>query len=133
MARLANITFAADDPRRLCAFWCAVLGYVPQEAPPGFLEAWVAAGRDPEGAAAALDPAGRGPRLFFLKSPRRPEVPGTSIPLHLDVHAEDREAEVRRLEALGATVVETRTRQTGPFHEIWTVMRDPEGNGFCVQ
>ena len=38
-----------------------------------------------------------------------------------------------RLVALGATVVETKTRETGEFREVWTVMHDPEGNGFCVQ
>ena len=34
---------------------------------------------------------------------------------------------------LGATVVETNRRVTGEFTEEWTVMRDPEGNGFCIQ
>jgi hypothetical protein len=40
------------------------------------------------------------------------------------------ELAVKRLSGLGATVVETKT---GTFGETWTVMRDPEGNGFCVQ
>jgi hypothetical protein len=29
--------------------------------------------------------------------------------------------------------VETRSRTTGDQVERWTVMRDPEGNGFCVR
>ena len=40
---------------------------------------------------------------------------------------------MQRLVGLGAAVVETKTRTTGPWEEVWTVMRDPEGNGFCVQ
>ena len=130
MASLGNITFACEDPDRLAGFWAAALGYVKQEAPPEFMEAWLAAGRDPNGAAAIVDPEGRGPRLFFEK---KPKTPTTSIPIHLDLNASDREAEVERLVGLGAREVETKTRTTGPYVETWTVMKDPEGNGFCVE
>ncbi len=44
--------------------------------------------------------------------------------VHLDFHTDDVEAEVTRLEALGAAVVER--------HEEWTVMADPAGQPFCV-
>lgn len=44
--------------------------------------------------------------------------------VHLDVASTDRDAETRRHEALGATVVEA-------FPE-WTVMRDPVGLPYCV-
>lgn len=44
--------------------------------------------------------------------------------VHLDVASTDRDAEVRRHEALGATAVEV-------FPE-WTVMRDPVGVTYCV-
>lgn len=47
-----------------------------------------------------------------------------SARVHLDVAATDRDAEVRRHEALGATVAE-------PF-PAWTVMRDPVGLTYCV-
>jgi hypothetical protein len=133
MASIGNITFACEDPGGLAYFWAEALGYAIQDAPPEFMEAWIAEGRDPNGAAAAVDPRGKGPRLFFLKMDKRPEVEGTSIPLHLDLCAEDRESEVARLVSLGATVVETRTQKTGDWEETWTVMKDPEGNGFCVQ
>jgi predicted enzyme related to lactoylglutathione lyase len=56
-----------------------------------------------------------------------------SIPIHLDVVVDDVEAEVARLEALGARVKERRTETFGPFTESWVVMADPEGNGFCLQ
>jgi hypothetical protein len=94
------------------------------------MAAWIAAGRGANDAAAAVDPAGRGPRLYFQRTPK---TSTDAIPIHLDLNAADREAEVARLVGLGATVVETRRRATGDITEIWTVMRDPEGNGFCVQ
>ena len=40
--------------------------------------------------------------------------------------------EVERLRGLGATFVEERSQKIGRFEEFWTVMKDPEGNGFCV-
>lgn len=130
MASIANITFACEDPARLADFWAAAVEYELEEAPPGLLEAIEVEGGDPNMAAAATDPDGRGPRLFFKKLPKsEPE----HIPIHLDIDTDVREAEVERLCELGATVVETKTETTGPYTETWTVMRDPEGNGFCVQ
>jgi hypothetical protein len=76
-----------------------------------------------------VNPEGTGPRLLFQ---RRPKSSPEHIPIHLDLGSEDRHAEVERLVGLGATVVEERSQQIGPYEEPWTVMRDPEGNGFCV-
>lgn len=130
MVTIGNITFACDDPASLAAFWADALGYELQAFPPELEEAWVAAGNDPNGAAAIVDPAGEQPRLYFQK---KAKTPTETIPIHLDLDVADREAEVERLVGLGATEVETRTREFGPVSETWTVMRDPEGNGFCVQ
>jgi hypothetical protein len=48
--------------------------------------------------------------------------------VHIDFATEDREGEVERLVALGAT--------RGEDHTVpgltWTVLQDPEGNEFCV-
>jgi hypothetical protein len=44
--------------------------------------------------------------------------------VHLDIETDDVEAEVRRLEALGATRVEV--------VKTWQIMRDPAGLVFCV-
>jgi catechol 2,3-dioxygenase-like lactoylglutathione lyase family enzyme len=44
--------------------------------------------------------------------------------VHVDIHTDDLDAEVARLEALGATRVERQDR--------WWVMRDPAGVTFCV-
>jgi predicted enzyme related to lactoylglutathione lyase len=130
MASLGNITFACEDPGGLAEFWASAINYELEEPPPGLLEAIEAEGCNVNAAAAAVDPTGQGPRLFFKKMSRSsPE----HIPIHLDLDAEGREAEVERLTELGATVVETKTETTGPYTETWTVMRDPEGNGFCVQ
>ncbi|MFC4986869.1 VOC family protein [Saliphagus infecundisoli] len=130
MASLGNITFACEDPRALAEFWAGALDYDLEEPPPEIIEAIEAEGGDLNAAAAAVDPTEDGPRLFFKKMPRSsPE----HIPVHLDLDADDREAEVERLTELGATVVETKTGTTGPVTETWIVMRDPEGNGFCVQ
>src|SRR5262249_19729042 len=54
-------------------------------------------------------------------------------PLHLDVNAPDPEAELPRLLSLGARLVVRKRVQIGPIEEGWTVLRDPEGNGFCLQ
>jgi predicted enzyme related to lactoylglutathione lyase len=112
---LSYITFACDDPRRLAGFWARVLGYEAQERG----ESW-----------AAVDARGGGPELFFNRLPKSPTI---ELPVHLDVNAPDREAEVGRLVGLGAKIVATKTHEAGELKEMWTVMRDPEGNGFCVQ
>jgi hypothetical protein len=49
---------------------------------------------------------------------------GTPARVHLDIETDDVEAEVRRLESLGATRVEA--------VKTWWVMRDPAGLLFCV-
>ncbi len=55
---------------------------------------------------------------------RVPESKTAKSRMHLDIETDDIEAEVRRLEALGAR------RSEG--HEGWWVMHDPCGNEFCV-
>jgi predicted enzyme related to lactoylglutathione lyase len=113
--RLNHITFACADPRSVAQFWAAMLGY--EAGPSG--ESW-----------AASDSRGEGPRLFFNRMAKSPTI---ELPIHLDVNVPDREAEAQRLLGLGARLVETKTSEVGELKETWTVMRDPEGNGFCVQ
>jgi predicted enzyme related to lactoylglutathione lyase len=113
--RLNHITFACEDPRAVAEFWAAVLGY---EAGPRD-ESW-----------AASDRRGGGPELFFNRMAKSPTI---ELPIHVDVNVPDREAEVQRLLALGARLVATKTQEIGELRETWTVLRDPEGNGFCVQ
>ncbi len=47
--------------------------------------------------------------------------------LNLDFRGDDRDAEVERLLALGATRADV-----GQGDESWIVLADPEGNEFCV-
>src|SRR5205814_9255880 len=54
-------------------------------------------------------------------------------PLHLDVNTPDPEGEIERALGLGARLVVRKQERVGPIDEAWTVLRDPEGNGFCIQ
>jgi hypothetical protein len=56
-----------------------------------------------------------------------PEPKTVKNRLHLDLRADDQEAEVRRLEALGARRIDI-----GQGDVTWVVMADPEDNEFCV-
>lgn len=47
---------------------------------------------------------------------------------HFDLHADDRDAEVARLQGLGATKV----RNYDEYGARWTTLQDVEGNEFCV-
>ena len=66
-----------------------------------------------------------GYKILFGKSPDEKKVKNR---LHLDLVPDDRDAEVERLEGLGATRVDI--GQTG--EETWVVLADPEGNEFCI-
>src|ERR671935_2133335 len=112
MLQLNHVTFACDDSRALAEFWADVLGY---ETKPSDVDCFA---------------RGDGPELFFKKMPKSPTI---ELPIHLDVNVPDREAELERLLGLGAKLVETKSHAIGELSETWTVMRDPEGNGFCIQ
>lgn len=77
--------------------------------------------------AACTDPTGIEPRLFFQ---RVPEGKIAKNRVHLDVHVDDdrKEAEVQRLARLGAQLIDTHSDR-GP---LTYVLRDPEGNEFCL-
>ena len=63
--------------------------------------------------------------ILFYRAPDDKKVKNR---LHLDlIPDKDREAEVARLEALGATRADI-----GQKEVTWTVMADPDGNEFCV-
>ncbi|MGN6522217.1 MAG: VOC family protein [Actinomycetes bacterium] len=135
MALSVQVTFDAADPEGLADFWCAVLGYRKDWTWDEPTTQWMLDGGLPKelvGArAAASDPDGVGPRLFF----QRVSEPKTAKNrVHLDVRAsEDKDAAVARITALGATVLRDFTEQLGPLPEERTiVMADPEGNEFCL-
>ena len=67
---------------------------------------------------------GSRPRLALM--PSGDEKRGKNR-LHLDLRPDNQEAEVQRLEQLGAVRVDI-----GQQDVSWVVMADPEGNEFCV-
>jgi len=138
-----QITFDCADPAALAGFWCEVLSYQLEPPPQGFeswdeaLDAWHVPADQRNSRSAAVDPAGQGPRLFFQQVP---EGKTAKNRVHLDVRAapglagDERmtrlEREADRLAALGAQQVqrfEPTARESG-----FLVMRDPEGNEFCL-
>ena len=78
-------------------------------------------------ASACCDPTGKGPRLLFQKVPEPKTVKDR---IHLDLHfdPDQRDGEVERILALGATKLWD--GQQGPY--TWVTLADPEGNEFCV-
>jgi hypothetical protein len=57
-----------------------------------------------------------------------PEPKTAKNRLHIDLNPDNQDAEVARLQALGAKRVDV-----GQSDEVtWVVLADPEGNEFCV-
>jgi hypothetical protein len=143
MAVEFQVTFDSADPAAHGAFWAEVLGYVLESPPAGFaswdaaLDAWGVPVERRNDRSAIVDPAGTGARLFFQKVPE-PKTAKNRV--HLDVRAgagrtgDDRmaalEAECARLLALGASRVKRFKADAGS--DGFILMRDPEGNEFCL-
>ncbi|GAB1315616.1 VOC domain-containing protein [Madurella fahalii] len=109
---IGSIVWGVHDVTRAINFWCAALNYKPL--------------REPDVDWAILVPVeGPGPQLAidlitFGTQPRQRH--------HLDLYAEDQEAEVERLLGIGATRVE----REYPEGADYVVLVDPDGNRFCV-
>ena len=103
-SRLAGfiIDCQTDDLEAATRFWCAALGLQVRAAAPRYRTL-----------ATAADEL----HLEVQQVEHASRV-------HLDIEADDIEAEVRRLEKLGA-------RRIGPV-ESWYVMQAPTGQRFCV-
>jgi predicted enzyme related to lactoylglutathione lyase len=113
------ITVDAENPRALAEFWAAALGWNIGE---GVNEAEVWIERE------LNDPRNTGfPDILFLKNSDERKVKNR---LHLDLRPENQEAEVTRLESLGATRIDI--GQSSSEDCTWIVMADPEGNEFCI-
>ncbi|WP_423463429.1 VOC family protein [Promicromonospora sp. MS192] len=124
MATLHDVVFDCRHPASLARFWALALdGYDVAPYDDEELTRLRTLGvHDPEDDPSVLVEApGRTPRLFFNRVPEPKTVKNR---VHLDVRHPDRDAEVARLVAAGATEVGR--------HEDWVVMTDPEGNEFCV-
>ena len=100
----------AKDPAALGRWWANALG-------------WVVADDDPDEFEIRAAPE-QLPGLLFVPVPEPKTIKNR---LHLDFRPADRDAEVERLLALGATRADV-----GQGDESWVVLADPEGNEFCV-
>ena len=105
-----QVNVDATDPEALGRWWLDALG-------------WVIVNDDPEEFEIREAPD-RLPGLLFA---RVPEPKTVKDRLHLDFRPDDRDAEVERLLALGATRADV-----GQGDQPWVVLADPEGNEFCV-
>jgi predicted enzyme related to lactoylglutathione lyase len=118
MTDLSIQCFSLDctDPHRAAAFWQEALGWrrTVDTAEEVVLEP--PAGSPQDGVA---------PDLLFLRVPEGKTVKNR---WHPDLRPKDQEAEVARLEALGATRIDVGQRADQSF----VVMADLDGNEFCV-
>jgi Glyoxalase-like domain len=143
MAFEFQVTFDCADPGAQAAFWAQALHYQSAAPPAAFtswdeaLDAWGVPAEHRNDRAAIVDPSGVGPRLFFQKVPE-PKTAKNRV--HLDLRAAagltgaDRmaalEVECDRLRPLGASRVER--FEDDAISGGCIVMRDPEGNEFCL-
>jgi predicted enzyme related to lactoylglutathione lyase len=106
-----SVVVDCEDPHRLAAFWCDVLGYQTVSTTPDIVA--IAATR------ASF------PGIEFVRTEGHQR---RKSPLHIDLAPDDQAAEVERILALGA-----RRREVGqPPDATWIVLADPEDNAFCV-
>ena len=106
-------TIDCRDAAALAAFWSAALGRAVDADP------------TPEFAGIGMGDAGAAFRLAFIQVPEPKQGKNR---VHVDFASADREADVARLVALGAS-------RMGDFDEDgyrWTTLADPEGNEFDV-
>jgi hypothetical protein len=113
------------DARAQSRWWAHVLG-------------WHVADEDDDGTVTVLPPhladttrkippAERCPSLMFQPLPAGEQLKNR---LHIDLAPpadSDQQAEIRRLEELGAELI-----AVGEGDVDWVIMKDPEGNSFCV-
>ena len=115
MGRRATVELVLDcaDPTRLAEFWRAALNYRDYYADANL---------------AVLVPNGQTGSPLLLQ--RVPEPKAGKNRMHLDILVDDVEAEVGRLQALGAHRIDDGVQSFEGTR--WVRMSDPEQNEFCV-
>ena len=121
MGTIHEIVFDCDKPALLAQFWAGLLdGYAVRAYDEAEISRLAALGLTPD-----TDPTvmvdGPGPSICFQNVEGRRH---DNNRVHFDVQVGDRSSEVERLQQAGAETV--RVLPT------YTVMRDPEGNQFCL-
>ena len=116
---LQCLTVDAHNPKAQAEFWAEVLGWSIGEDGDE-IGYWIERELN--------DPNKIGfPDILFLKVPDEKIIKNR---LHLDLRPDNQEAEVARLEKLGAKRIEI--GQSIDADTTWVVMADLEGNEFCV-
>ena len=108
--RIGSTVINCSDIERMTTFWSAALGLTPSSIEPG------------DGFRVL-----RGERGNLSLQLAATPVSGRDQ-MHLDLYSDDHEAQVERLVALGADVV----RRHDDPSDTYVVLRDPEGNEFCI-
>ncbi len=121
MGQINEIVFDCDKPARLARFWVGLLdGYAVRDYDEAEIARLAALGLTPE-----TDPTvmadGPGPSICFQNVEGRRY---DNNRVHFDIAVSDRSGTVEQLKQAGAEVV--RVLPT------YTVLRDPEGNQFCL-
>lgn len=141
-ARISNISVHAENPDALAEFWSRAMGYPVRHGWPRAVEVSLReAGLTDDDIAAraeAWDGDPKHQRFYFTRYSHERRQRNR---LHLDITPfEDRsatrdelEVECARLVSLGASVEQVLEGAWGPFNEFAIMMRDPEGNEFCLQ
>jgi predicted enzyme related to lactoylglutathione lyase len=109
-----SIVIDCDEPHTLALFWAEALSYEVK----GTMEQY---------ALVAPKPGLPGLRVL-LQGVEEPKAAKNRV--HLDLHTNELDDEVARLQALGARKVESEPRSMGRTR--WHVMADPEGKELCV-
>ena len=111
---VATVVVNVQDMERAVAFWEAALGYQRREADwdPAFMM--------------LVDPQRRRLPVSLQITDTEPQEP---VRVHLDLYTDEQERQVQRLVQLGATVVD---EWPYPEDADFVVLRDPDGNEFCV-
>jgi predicted enzyme related to lactoylglutathione lyase len=102
------VTIDCGDAQTLAAFWTEATGHAIAADHDGFVV-----------------PAGEGIAIGLQQVPEPRQGKNR---VHVDFRTDDRDTEVERLVALGATVL----GESAVPGLRWTVLADPEGNQFCV-
>ena len=113
MITVGSVVIRVADLERMTAFWSAALDYVPRE-------------EDDDDFALLRPRSGVGPNISLDQHGSELAIPPR---IHLDLYADDKEAEVRRLVDLGASEVHW---DKLPPDADYVILADPEGNRFCV-
>ena len=123
MARIHDVTFDSRHPASVARFWAAALDDY-EVAPYDQVELdrlRMNGITDPEDDPTVVVQAPGAPRLFFQLVPEPKAIKNR---VHLDLRCDSFDAEVARLTALEASVLER--------HDSHFVLLDPETNEFCL-